>query len=198
MLNWVGDVHALLDPVEEFVTGRGATGGTDRVLRTLLFSDLVDSTARAASVGDQAWRDTLDRHDAVQRREIERAGGQVVDRAGDGQFAAFDDPLRALDAARALAIAARELGLELRSGVHLGLCERRGDGLSGIAVHVGARVAALADRNEILVTQTLRDALLGSDFAFAGRGRHTLKGVPGEWALFRLLDDRDTGTKEPR
>jgi class 3 adenylate cyclase len=186
-LNWVGDVDPLIDAIHEHVVGRGAADSTERLLLTLLFTDIVGSTARAAAVGDQNWRDTLDRHDAVVRQVVERAGGRVVDRTGDGHFAAFENPLRAIEAARGIAAGAAELGLAIRSGLHLGLCERRGDGLAGIAVHLGSRIAALAGANELLATQTLRDALLGSEFAFEEHGRHTLKGVPGEWMLFRVL-----------
>jgi len=186
-LNWVGDVDPLVDAIEEFATGRRASFSAERVLLTLLFTDIVGSTAHAAAVGDQHWRDTLDRHDAMLRQAIERAGGRVVDGTGDGHFAAFESPLRAIDAARMIAAGAAELGLAIRSGLHLGLCERRGDGLAGVAVHIGSRVAAVAGANEVLATQTLRDALLGSEFVFEEHGRHTLKGVPGEWALFRVL-----------
>lgn len=185
-LNWVGDVDPLVDAIEEFATGGRATGSGERVLLTLLFTDIVGSTAHAAEVGNQHWRDTLDRHDALVHREIDRAGGHAIDGTGDGHFAAFENPLRALDAARAIGAAAGELGLEIRSGLHLGLCERRGPGLTGVAVHIGSRVAALAGANEVLATQTLRDALLGSDLAFEEQGRHVLKGVPGEWTLFRV------------
>ena len=186
-LNWAGDIDPLVEAIEEFVTGRRTSVGAERVLFTLLFTDIVGSTAKAAAVGDRNWRDTLDRYDAMVRQEIEQAGGRTVDRTGDGHFACFESPLGAIEAAQAIASGAVELGLETHSGLHLGLCERRADGLAGMAVHVGARVAALAGPNEVIATQTLRDALLGTEIVFVENGRHTLKGVPGDWTLFRVL-----------
>jgi class 3 adenylate cyclase len=136
----------------------------------------------------------LDRHDAMVRREIERAGGRAIDFAGDGLFAAFESPLIAIEAAEAIIACGRDIGLAVRAGLHLGLCELRGEGLAGVAVHVGARVAALAGPNEVLVTQTLRDVLLGSELTFHELGRHALKGVPGEWTICRVAP-RDAASR---
>jgi class 3 adenylate cyclase len=179
-----GGSAELTDAVEAFVTGERPAAV--RLLRTLLFTDIVGSTAHAAAVGDQHWRETLDRHDAMVRREIERAGGQAIDFTGDGLFAAFEDPLAAIDAAEAIVAGGRDLGLAVRAGLHIGLCQRRDDGLAGMAVHVGARVGALAGPHEVLVTQTVREAILGSDVAFEEHSRQALKGVPGEWTISRV------------
>jgi class 3 adenylate cyclase len=180
-----GGSAELTDALEAFVTGERPAAV--RLLRTLLFTDIVGSTAHAAAVGDQHWRETLDRHDAMVRREIERAGGHAIDFIGDGLFAAFEDPLAAIGAAEAIVAGGRDLGLAVRAGLHLGLCQRRDDGLAGMAVHVGARVGALAGAHEVLVTQTVREAILGSDVAFEEHSRQALKGVPGEWTICRVV-----------
>jgi class 3 adenylate cyclase len=155
----------------------------DRVLKTLLFTDIVGSTERAAELGDRRWRALLDAHDRAVRREIERARGREVKTIGDGFLAVFDGPARAVRCAQALAAQTRALGLEIRAGLHSGECEVRGDDLAGIAVHIAARVAALATPGEPLVTGTVRDLVAGSGIEFDDRGTHVLKGVPGEWRL---------------
>ena len=183
-----GGEEDALDAIEEFLTGRRhhAAVPVDRVLKTVLFTDIVDSTARAAAEGDRGWRMLLDAHDAAMRRELERFRGDEVKTTGDGFLAAFDGPGRAIGCARAVAAEAHELGVEVRAGVHTGECELRGDDLAGIAVHIGARVASLAGPGEVLVTSTVRDLVTGSGIAFSDRGAHALKGVPGEWQLLAV------------
>ncbi len=156
------------------------------MLKTVLFTDIVDSTARAATEGDRRWHDLLDRHDATIRRELGRFRGDEVNTTGDGFLAAFDGPGRAINCAQAIAMRSRDLGLEVRAGVHSGECELRGDDLAGIAVHIGARVASLAGPGEVLVTSTVRDLVNGSDIDFVDRGCHALKGVPGEWRVLAV------------
>jgi class 3 adenylate cyclase/pimeloyl-ACP methyl ester carboxylesterase len=177
-----------LDLIEEFLTGRRHEGEieVDRVLKTVLFTDIVGSTARAATEGDRRWRDLLDAHDDAIRRQLGRFRGEEVNTTGDGFLAAFDGPGRAIHCARIIAETARTLGLEVRAGVHTGECELRGDNLAGIAVHIGARVANLAGAGEVLVTSTVRDLVQGSGIEFADRGRHELKGVPGEWQVLAV------------
>jgi class 3 adenylate cyclase len=181
---WRGDQDAILDEVEEFLTGVRRGPEPDRVLATVLFTDIVGSTPRAAAVGDRRWREVLDTHHRAVRRELERFRGREVDAAGDGFLAVFDGPARAVRCAAAAAAAVRSLGLELRAGVHTGEVELMGAGVGGIAVHIGARVAALAGPGEILVSNTVKDLVSGSGIEFADRGIHTLKGVPGEWRIF--------------
>ena len=159
----------------------------DRVLATLLFADIVGSTAVAADLGDRAWRDLLDRHYGVTRRELARYRGREIDTSGDGFFAAFDGPGRAIRCAAAIREGVRELDLQLRIGVHAGECERSGTGLRGVAVHVGARIGAAAEPGEILVSGTVRDLVAGSGIGFEDAGRHALKGVPVEWQLYRVV-----------
>jgi class 3 adenylate cyclase len=181
------DVTSLLYAVHEFVTGDTvAPFAADRVLKTVLFSDVVDSTRTAASLGDSRWRAVLDRHDTAVRRMLERHRGTEVKTTGDGFLAVFDGPGRAVQCAQAIIEAARGVGLEARVGVHAGECEVRGDDYAGIAVHIGARVAALAGTGEVLCTSTVRDLVAGSGIEFLERGRHELKGVPGEWSLLAV------------
>jgi class 3 adenylate cyclase/pimeloyl-ACP methyl ester carboxylesterase len=169
---------------ERFVSGlRGARSG-DRVLATVLFTDIVRSTDRAAALGDRAWRDLLARHHAVIRRRLSEFRGEELDTVGDGFLATFDGPGRAVACAHVVVADMRELGLEIRAGVHTGECERLDGKLAGIAVSIGARIAALAAPGEILVSGTVRDLVAGSSLAFADRGVHNLKGIPGEWLLF--------------
>jgi class 3 adenylate cyclase len=177
-----------LDAIEEFLTGRRHEPAVpvDRVLKTVLFTDIVESTARAAEEGDRRWHELLDRHDAEIRRELDRYRGQEVKTTGDGFLAAFDGPGRAINCAQSIAESSRDLGLEIRAGVHSGECELRGDDLAGIAVHIGARVASLAGPGEVLVTGTVRDLVNGSGIQFVDRGRHALKGVPGEWQVLAV------------
>ena len=173
--------------VEELVTGSTSSAEADRVLATVLFTDIVGSTERAAAIGDRAWRDLLDRYHAVMRREIARFRGREIDTAGDGIFASFDGPARAIRCATEMSRAVRTLGLELRTGVHTGECEVAGDKIAGIAVHVGARVMSHAGPGETVVSTTVKDLVAGSGIEFADHGTHTLKGVPGEWRLFRVV-----------
>jgi class 3 adenylate cyclase len=185
-LYWVGDASPMLDEIEEFLTGsRGATD-VDRVLATVLFTDIVGSTDRAAQLGDNRWRDLLDNHDRIVRHELERFGGREVNSAGDGFVATFVSPSRAIDCAEAVVEAVRPLGIEVRVGIHAGEIELRGDDVAGMAVHIGARVAGHAGASEILVSSTLRDIVTGSSRRFASRGEHPLKGVPGTWRLFAV------------
>jgi class 3 adenylate cyclase len=186
-LPWI-DADQILDEVEEFLTGVRRSSSPDRVLATVLFTDVVGSTALAASLGDRAWRELRDRHDELVRREVARGGGIVVDTAGDGVFARFDGPARAVRAARAIVAAVRDLGLEVRAGIHTGEVELVGEQVSGIAVHVGARVSALAQSGEVLVSSTVRDLVAGSGIAFAERGETELRGVPGTWRIFEAVD----------
>jgi class 3 adenylate cyclase len=178
------DVDAVIDEIEEFVTGARTGADPDRLLATLLFTDIVDSTSRAARMGDRRWRDLLDRHHAVVRAEVERFGGREVATTGDGFFATFDGPGRAVRCALSAGEAVSALGVEIRAGVHTGEVEVRGADLGGLAVHIGARIAALAGGGEVLVSSTVKDLLAGSDLGFHDRGEHLLKGVPGRWRVF--------------
>ena len=179
-----GDAERALDVIEEFLTGVRRHGSSDRVLATVLFTDIVDSTGRAAELGDRRWRELLDRHDAVARDEIERGRGQLWKTTGDGVLATFDGPGRAIRCAIAIGDALRQIGLTIRAGLHAGEVELRDDDVGGIAVHTAARVAALANPEEVLVSRTVADLVAGSDIQFADRGTHSLKGVPGEWNVF--------------
>jgi class 3 adenylate cyclase len=182
----IGDGSAeVVDEIEEFLTGESHRPETDRVLATVLFSDIVGSTQRAAELGDARWRELLSDHDVAVRRELARFGGREVKHLGDGFFAAFDGPARAIRCAEAITAAVRP-GVEVRAGVHTGECEVRGDDLAGMAVHIGARVAALAGPSEVLVSGTVRDLVVGSGLPLEDRGTHELKGVDGEWRLFAL------------
>jgi class 3 adenylate cyclase len=191
-LYWVGDTTAILDEVEEFVTGGRGGWDAERVLTTIMFTDIVGSTARAAALGDDRWRDLLDNHDATVRRELERFRGREVNTAGDGFVATFTSPSVALDCAEAVIDAVRRLGIEVRVGVHAGEVELRGADIAGVAVHIGARVAGLAGPNEVLVSSTVRDIVTGSRRSFAEHGEHQLRGVPGRWRIYAMR--RDSGT----
>jgi class 3 adenylate cyclase len=169
--------------VAEFVTGQQADVADDRVLATVLFTDIVDSTRRAAEMGDRDWHALLDAHDAVVRSQLARFRGREVSTSGDGFLAMFDGPQRAIRCAIAIRDAVQVLGIEVRAGLHTGECEVRGEDIGGIAVHIGARVSALASANDVLVSSTLRDLVIGSGLEFEDRGVHQLKGVPGEWHL---------------
>jgi len=186
-LPWVGESDLLLDEVQVFLTGVRRGTDPERVLATLMFTDIVDATARAADLGDKAWRDLLARHYALLRQELKRYRGQEVDTAGDALFATFDGPARAIQCASAMSKAVVRLGLSIRIGLHTGECEVIGDKVTGIAVHIGSRVAGLAGPGEVLVTSTVKDLVAGSGIRFEGRGPHQLKGVPGEWQLYRAL-----------
>jgi pimeloyl-ACP methyl ester carboxylesterase len=185
-LPFEGDTQALLDEVREFLTGERAASEIDRVLATILFCDIVDSTARAADVGDRAWKELLTRFYALAEEKLKHFRGRLLDTAGDGLFAAFDGPARAVRCGAALAEAAQALGLRLRVGVHTGECEVLGDKYSGIAVHLGARVAGAAEPGQLLVTSTVKDLVVGSGLRFEELGPRTLKGVPEPWMLYRL------------
>ena len=189
-----GDVHVpvidadqILDEVEEFLTGRRPAREPDRVLATILFTDIVGSSQRASELGDRAWRDLLGGHHAAVRRQLERFQGREVDTAGDGFLATFDGPARAVRCGRAIGAAVGELGLEVRAGLHTGEVELTDGNVSGIAVHTGARVAALAAPGEVLVSSTVRDLVAGSGIRFEDRGEHELKGV-GSWRLYSVVD----------
>jgi class 3 adenylate cyclase len=185
-LIWAGDVDAVVDEVEEFLTGRRPVPEPDRILATVLFTDIVGSTERASEVGDRRWRELLERHHTLVRTQLGRFHGRELDTAGDGFFAAFDGPARAIRCARAIREAVRELGLEVRAGLHTGECELVGDKMAGVAVNTGARVAALAEPGEVLVSSTVKDLVAGSGIEFDDRGTHDLKGVPGEWRLYAV------------
>jgi class 3 adenylate cyclase len=172
--------------IAEFITGHHADVADDRVLATVLFTDIVDSTRRAAEMGDRDWRALLDAHDAVVRSQLARFRGREVNTSGDGFLAMFDGPQRAIRCAIAIRDAVQTLGIQVRAGLHTGECEVRGDDIGGIAVHIGARVSALAGPNDVLVSSTLRDLVIGSGLEFEERGSHELKGVPGEWRLFAV------------
>jgi len=179
-----GDIEALLAPVEEFLTGKRTAVEDDRVLATVLFTDIVDATGRAERIGDRAWKDLLERHHEVVRKELARFGGKELDTAGDGFFASFEGPARAVRCAQAISAAVRELGIEIRAGLHTGECERVGGKVGGIAVHTGARVMGQADAGQVVVSRTVRDLVAGTGLEFEPLGTRSLKGVSGEWELF--------------
>jgi len=185
-LCWVGETDEMLTRIEEFLTGSSHPPEPDRVLATVLFSDIVDSTSQASAMGDRAWRDRLDSHDAMVRRQLSRFRGNEVKTTGDGFLASFDGPNRAIQCACAMIDGAQQLGLQVRAGLHTGEVEVRGEDIAGIAVHIGARVAALAGASEVLVSRTVTDLVAGAGTVFADRGEHTLKGVPGSWQLFAV------------
>jgi class 3 adenylate cyclase len=193
-----GDVHVpYLDPnwpaqqsnqefsdrLQEFLTGTRPTGDLHRVLATVMFTDIVDSTTSAATMGDRAWRDVLDRHDAMTRRHVESFRGSVVKQTGDGAFATFDRPAAAVKCALAIRDEMPTLGISIRAGVHTGEVEQRGTDYGGIGVHIGGRISALAGQNQVFVSRTVRDLVAGSGLEFADRGVHTLKGVPNDWQI---------------
>jgi pimeloyl-ACP methyl ester carboxylesterase len=183
---WLSDADAVVDEVEEFITGVRHAPDPDRVLSTVLFTDIVGATERAANVGDRRWHDLLESHHALIRRQLKHFRGREIDTAGDGFLAAFDGPARAVRCACAITDGVRSLGLEVRAGLHTGECDIMGDKLTGIAVHIGARVAALASSGEVLVSSTVKDLVAGSGLSFQERGVQSLKGIPGEWQLFAV------------
>jgi len=185
---WAGDPDEVVDEIEEFLTGVRRGPEPNRVLATVLFTDIVGSTAKATELGDRRWRELLERHHALVRRQLERYHGREVDTAGDGFLATFDGPARAIRCASATVNGIRALGLEIKAGVHTGECELFGDKVAGLAVHTGARVASLAGASEVLVSQTVKDLVAGSGIAFADHGAHELKGVPGRWHLYSVVD----------
>jgi len=184
---FLGDADALLDEVERFVVGTPVHHGEARALATVVFTDIVSSTERAASLGDRRWRAVLADHDALARRHVARLGGRYVKSTGDGLLALFDGPARATNFARAMISEVRDLGLEIRAGVHVGEVEHVAGDVQGLTVHIGARVANLAGPSEVLVSRTVKDLVAGSGLVFEDRGEHELKGVPDRWRLYRVV-----------
>lgn len=183
---WVGETGPMLDEIEEFVTGVRGGSGAERVLATVLFTDIVGSTDRAGELGDGRWRDLLDRHDQSVRTQLDRFRGREVKTTGDGFVATFDSPGRAIECALAIRATLSALGIDVRAGIHTGEVELRGDDVAGMAVHIGARVSALAGPGEVWVSSTVKDLVAGSSIEFVERGEHELKGVPGSWRLFAV------------
>ncbi len=182
----LGDSEAVLDLVEEFLTGSRHAAERDRVLATVLFTDIVESTRQAARAGDRRWRETLMAHDSTMREVIASFRGREIKQTGDGFLAVFDGPARAIRCARLAMERIDELGLALRAGIHTGECELLGDDIGGIGVHIGARIAAMAAASEIVVSSTVRDLVVGSGIEFEARGSHVLKGIPGRWRTYAV------------
>ena len=185
-LPYLSDADAILDEIEEFLTGARHSPEVDRVLATVLFTDIVGATESAAKLGDRRWHDLVDSHHALVRCELVRFRGREIDTAGDGFFATFDGPARAVRCACAISDAVRSLGIEIRAGLHTGECEVMGDKVGGIAVHIGARISAHANAGEVLVSNTVKDLVAGSGLSFQDHGLQSLKGVPGDWRLFAV------------
>jgi class 3 adenylate cyclase len=185
-LCFAGETDSLLDEVEEFLTGNRATPDAERMLATILFTDIVDSTKRASSTGDRRWRELLDNHDRMAARQVHRFGGRRVKSTGDGILATFDSPARAIQCGLEICDGARQLGMEVRVGLHTGEVERRGADVAGIAVHIASRVESHAQPGEVWVSRTVTDLVTGSGIAFDDRGEHQLKGVAGTWQLFSV------------
>jgi class 3 adenylate cyclase len=183
---WVGNTDALLDEIEEFLTGIRHGPEPDRILATVLFTDIVGSTKRAVELGDRDWRELLEQHHAIVRKQLARFRGREVNTAGDGFLATFDGPGRAIRCAVSICREVRSLGIDVRAGLHSGECQVEGSKVEGIAVHIGSRVAGTAKPGEVLVSSTVKDLVVGSGIAFEDRGMHALKGVPGEWHLFAV------------
>jgi len=183
---WEQNADEVVGEIEEFLTGARTERDSDRVLATVLFTDIVESTEQASAAGDRRWRELLDAHDEMVRRQLERFAGREVKSTGDGFLATFDGPARGIRCALAIGDGARRLGVRVRAGLHTGELERRGDDVGGIAVHIGSRVAAQAQADEVLVSSTVRDLVAGSGLEFVERGEHALKGVPGSWRLFAV------------
>jgi class 3 adenylate cyclase len=181
-----GQRRIIFDEVAEFLTGTRPPTDIDRVLVSVLFTDIVGSTERAASLGDQRWRSLLDRHDQIVREQVRMFRGREINTTGDGFVVSFDGPARAIRCGKAIIDATRSLGIELRVGLHTGECEVRGNDLGGLAVHIAARLGSLAVPGEVLVSSTVKDLVVGSGIEFQDRGEHQLKGVPGRWRLFRV------------
>jgi class 3 adenylate cyclase len=186
-LFFAGDTTPLLDEIEEFLTGNLPAHRSDRLLATVLFTDVVGSTEKAARVGDRRWRELLATHDDLVRSELERFRGRAVKSTGDGVLATFDGPGRAIRCACAIRDSVRPLGMDVRAGLHTGEIEVTGADIAGVAVHIGARVNALAGASEVLVSSTVRDLVAGSGIEFADRGDHHLKGVPGTWRMYAVI-----------
>ncbi|MCW2628579.1 adenylate/guanylate cyclase domain-containing protein [Mycobacterium sp.] len=189
-LHWVGETATMLDEIEEFITGVRGGFDAERVLTTIVFTDIVASTQHAATLGDNRWHDLLDNHDNIVRHELERYRGREVNTAGDGFVATFTSPSVAIDCAEAILDAVRSLGIEVRAGIHAGEVEVRGADIAGMAVHIGARVAALAGPSEVLVSSTVREIVTGSRRQFDEHGDYELRGVPGRWRVYALVRSR--------
>ncbi|MHB8512248.1 MAG: adenylate/guanylate cyclase domain-containing protein [Actinomycetota bacterium] len=185
-LFWIGNSDAIIDEIEELVIGTRSHHDDDRILATVLFTDIVDSTKIAASLGDRKWHDMLDAHDSMIRRQLTRFGGKEIKTTGDGFLATFQGPARAIRCATAIRDGSAQIGLSVRAGVHSGECEIRGDDVGGLAVHIGARILSLANPNEVLVSSTVKDLVVGSGITFVPRGSHELKGIPETWTLFAV------------
>ncbi len=185
-LIWAGDQDAVVGEIQSFLTGIRPTPEPRRVLATVLFTDIVGSTQRAAELGDARWHTLLADHNRVVRRHLERFGGREIRVIGDGFLATFDGPARAVHCAIAIRDEVRELGMDIRAGLHVGEIEVHPDDIAGLAVHLGARVSALAGAGEVLVSSTVKDLVVGSGLTFEDRGTHDLKGIPGEWRLFAV------------
>ncbi len=186
-LFFAGDSGPMLDAIEEFLTGQLPAHHSDRVLATVLFTDIVGPTEHAAQMGDRRWKELLTTHDALLGAEVERHRGRLVRSTGDGVLATFDGPGRAIRCACAVRDSMRSVGLDIRAGLHTGEIELRGDDVAGVAVHIGARVSALAGAGEVLVSRTVTDLVAGSGIQFEDRGQHELKGVPGTWHLYSVI-----------
>ena len=195
-LPFYGDTESILGEVEEFVTGSRTAPPAERALATVLFTDIVESTEHASKLGDHRWRELLDAHNQLTRRHVEAARGRPIKSTGDGYLAVFDGPARAVNCARDLAAAVAPLGIQIRAGVHTGECELLGDDIAGLAVHIGARISALADAGEVIVSSTVKDLVVGSKIRFSDRGEHELKGISERWRLYRVSGNGD-GEEEP-
>jgi pimeloyl-ACP methyl ester carboxylesterase len=186
-LPWWGDQDRLVGEIQEFLTGARHTPPAERVLLTVVMTDIVGSTERAAKIGDQKWKDLLQQHDAIVRQELKNFDGQEINTTGDGFVLAFSGPTRAIQCTQAIRQGLGRIGLSMRAGLHTGECERRSNDLSGIAVHVASRIASKAQAGDILVSNTVKDLVVGSGITFVEMGKQTLRGVPGEWSLYSVL-----------
>jgi class 3 adenylate cyclase len=185
---WAGDTDALVEEIRAFLTGSRVAEASDRVLATVMFTDVVRSTERAAALGDRRWTELLDAHEAAVRRDIAAYRGREIKTMGDGFLATFDGPARGIRCARAIRDSARDLDIEVRVGLHTGEIELRGDDIGGLAVHIGQRVLSAAQPSEVVVSSTVKDLVAGSGIEFADRGEHALKGVPGTWHLYAVAN----------
>lgn len=183
---WAGDPEPLLQEIEEFITGQRGAAEPERIVATAVFTDIVGSTALAASLGDHAWRNLLYRHDEVVRKELSRWRGRLVKTTGDGVFATFESPTQAIRFAKALPASMEPLGIEVRCGIHTGEMELRSGDVAGLAVHIAARITALAGSSEVLASRTVKDLVAGTSISFEKRGTHTLKGVPDDWEIYAV------------
>lgn len=186
---WFGDWRPIVEEIEEFLTGDRHRADPERALATIMFTDIVSSTERASELGDERWRVLVERHDEVMTAEIERWGGRPIKTLGDGFLAVFDGPAKAVRCARSMTASVRELGIEIRAGIHAGECERRGEDVAGIAVNVAARISAMGTAGEVLVSSTVRELVLGSGLEFVEHGVRELKGVPDQWHLYAVTAD---------